>query len=106
MPADLPALGRLGAVLVRVHHAIHPDLFIAPAPQTEPAYAAFLDTQLRDPDVLLLVAELDGAVVGYAYAAVEGHDDMSLRGPTGVLHDLIVDPTARTASARVGARTP
>jgi ribosomal protein S18 acetylase RimI-like enzyme len=34
-------------------------------------------------------------VIGYAYAAVQGYDYMSLRGPAGVLHDLIVEPQHR-----------
>ena len=34
-------------------------------------------------------------MIGYAYAAVESYDYMALRGPAGVLHDLIVDPEHR-----------
>jgi ribosomal protein S18 acetylase RimI-like enzyme len=34
-------------------------------------------------------------VVGYAYAGIEGNDYMALRGPAGVLYDLVVDPTHR-----------
>jgi ribosomal protein S18 acetylase RimI-like enzyme len=34
-------------------------------------------------------------VIGYAYAAVEGYDYMSLRGPAGVLHDISVVPESR-----------
>jgi ribosomal protein S18 acetylase RimI-like enzyme len=41
------------------------------------------------------VAERDGKVLGYTYAAVEGNDYMSLRGPAGVLHDIVVDPGER-----------
>lgn len=36
-----------------------------------------------------------GNVVGYAFAAVEGYEYMALRGPAGVLHDVIVDPEHR-----------
>jgi ribosomal protein S18 acetylase RimI-like enzyme len=43
----------------------------------------------------VLVAEDDGEVLGYAYGGVEGQDYMSLRGPAGVLHDLVVDPSHR-----------
>ena len=94
-PADLPALGRLGALLVRIHHDFDPQRFIAARPGTEQGYAGFLGTQLDDPDVVVLVAERDGTVVGYTYASVEGWDYMSLRGPAGVLHDIIVDPDER-----------
>ena len=34
-------------------------------------------------------------MIGYAYAAVEGYDYMALRGPAGVLHDIIVDSECR-----------
>ena len=93
--ADLPTIGRLGALLVRTHHAFDRRRFLAPTPHTEQGYASFLGTQLADPDAVLLVAEQDGQVVGYAYAGIEGHDWMSLRGPAGVLHDLLVDPDHR-----------
>jgi ribosomal protein S18 acetylase RimI-like enzyme len=43
----------------------------------------------------VLVAEWDGEVLGYAYAGVEGTDYMSLRGPAGVLYDIVVDPAHR-----------
>lgn len=94
-PADVEALGRLGALLVRVHHDFDPDRFIAATPQTEHAYGSFLGRQLDDPDILILVAERDGEVVGYTYAGVEGNDFLSLRGPAGVLHDILVDPAYR-----------
>ena len=94
-PADLPALGRLGALLVRVHHGFDPERFIPATPRTEDGYAAFLGAQLREPDVVVLVAEREGEVLGYAYAGVEGNDYMALRGPAGVLYDLVVDPARR-----------
>ena len=94
-PADLEAIGRLGALLVRVHHDLDPDRFIAATPQTERGYGSFLGTQLDEPNIIVLVAEHGGEVVGYAYAGVEGNDYMSLRGPAGVLHDIVVDPAHR-----------
>jgi ribosomal protein S18 acetylase RimI-like enzyme len=94
-PADMPAVGRLGALLVRTHHDFDPKRFIAATQQTEHAYGSFLGTQLEDPDVIVLVADRDGKVVGYTYAGVEGNDYMSLRGPAGVLYDILVDPAHR-----------
>jgi ribosomal protein S18 acetylase RimI-like enzyme len=94
-PADLKAIGRLGALLVRMHHDLDPDRFLAATPQTEHAYGSFLGAQLAEPSIILLVAERDGEVVGYTYAGVEGTDYMSLRGPAGVLYDIVVDPTHR-----------
>ncbi len=94
-PADLKAIGRLGALLVRIHHDFDPDRFIAATPQTEHAYGSFLGTQLAEPNIVILVAERDGEVIGYAYAGVEGTDYMALRGPAGVLYDLVVDAAHR-----------
>jgi ribosomal protein S18 acetylase RimI-like enzyme len=92
---DLPELGRLGARLVEEHHAFDPQRFIEATTGTPEGYAAFLGSHLKSTDVLVLVAELDGLVVGYAFAALEGVDYLSLRGPAAVLHDLIVAPDRR-----------
>ena len=94
-PADLETIGRLGALLVRVHHDFDPERFIAATPQTEHGYASFLGTQLDRPNIIVLVAEYHGEVAGYTYAGVEGTDYMSLRGPAGVLYDIVVDPAHR-----------
>lgn len=93
--ADLPALGRLGALLVKTHHDFDPVRFIAASPGTERGYASYLATQLRNPNALVLVAEREGEVIGYTYAGVEGYDYMELRGPAGVIYDILVDPARR-----------
>jgi ribosomal protein S18 acetylase RimI-like enzyme len=92
---DLPALGRLGALLVRTHHDLDPRRFIPPGPQTEQGYGAWLVSQLGRPDGVVLVAEREGEVIGYAYAGLEGLDYMALRGPAGALYDIVVDPDRR-----------
>jgi ribosomal protein S18 acetylase RimI-like enzyme len=94
-PADLTAIGRLGALLVRTHHDFDPQRFMAATSRTEHGYGSFLGTQLDQPNIIILVAERDGQVVGYTYAGVEGNDYMSLRGPAGVLYDIVVDPADR-----------
>jgi ribosomal protein S18 acetylase RimI-like enzyme len=62
---------------------------------TAHGYGSFLGTQLDKPNVIILVAERDGEVLGYSYAGVEGNDYMSLRGPAGALYDIVVDPAFR-----------
>src|SRR2546423_3459544 len=94
-PADVTTIGRLGALLVRTHHDFDPQRFMAATPRTEQAYGSFLGTQLEEPNIVVLVAERDGEVIGYTYAGVEGSDYMSLRGPAGVLYDVVVDPAHR-----------
>ena len=91
----MPAVGRLGAMLVRLHHDFDPQRFMPASAGTEHGYGSFLGSQLDDPDVIVLVAERDGQVIGYTYAGVEGVDYMSLRGPAGVLYDIVVDPAHR-----------
>ena len=93
--ADLPAVGRLGALLVRMHHDFDPLRFLPATPHTEQGYASFLGTQLDVRDVIVLVAEGSGELLGYTYAGLEGIDYMSLRGPAGVLYDIVVDPAHR-----------
>jgi ribosomal protein S18 acetylase RimI-like enzyme len=94
-PADARAIGRLGALLVRTHHDFDPQRFLAATASTEDGYGSFLRSQLREPNIIVLVAEREGAVLGYTYAGIEGVDYMSLRGPAGVLYDIVVDPAER-----------
>jgi ribosomal protein S18 acetylase RimI-like enzyme len=99
---DLPALGRLGALLVRVHHQFDPPRFMAPGPSIEEGYAWFLGSQLDDPDVVVYVAERAGVVVGYVYAGIEPKSWKELREEAGFVHDVVVDPGARGAG--IGGR--
>lgn len=93
--ADLPTVGRLGALLVKTHHDFDQKRFIAATPQTPAGYASFLGSQLEEPKIVVLVALQGEQVIGYTYAGVEGRDYMSLRGPAGVLYDIVVDPERR-----------
>ena len=94
-PADLARIGKLGALLVRAHHDFDPQRFLAATSKTETGYGSFLGSQLDKPNVVILVAERGGEAIGYTYAGVEGTDYMSLRGPAGVLYDIVVDPEHR-----------
>ena len=94
-PTDVSTIGRLGALLVREHHDFDPQRFIAATSQTEKSYGWFLGTQLEEPNIVILVAERDGEVIGYTYSGVEGTDYMALRGPAGVMYDIVVDPANR-----------
>ena len=93
--ADVRAMGRLGALLVRAHHEFDAARFIAATPQTEHGYGSYLGSQLDNRDIIILVAEHAGEVLGYTFAGVEGYDYMELRGPAGVLYDIVVDPAHR-----------
>ena len=88
-------MGRLGAMLVNEHHRFDPRRFIQPLPQLPKRYGEFLVSRIGRPEMVVLVAEDDGDVVGYCYAGMEGNDYMALRGPAGVIYDLVVDPADR-----------
>jgi ribosomal protein S18 acetylase RimI-like enzyme len=94
-PNDVDVLGGLGASLVRLHHDLDPKRFISATSGTPEGYGWFLGTQIKEQDAIVLVAELGGEVVGYTYSGIEGNDWMSLRGPAGLLHDIVVDPAHR-----------
>ena len=94
-PADLDALGGLGALLMRTHYAFDPQRFLAPGDDAAGGYAWFLETQLREPDVVILVAEDNERVVGYVYAGLEPLSWKELRGPAGFIHDIVVEEQAR-----------
>ncbi|SRR6266542_1458427 len=93
--ADLPALGRLGALLLRTHYAFDRDRFMAPGNDPEEGYAWFLGTQLRRPDVAVFVAERNGEVLGYVYAGIEPQSWKELREEAGFIHDVVVDEAGR-----------
>ncbi|WP_084583323.1 GNAT family N-acetyltransferase [Sphingomonas azotifigens] len=93
--ADREQLGQLGAQMVTVHHGFDAHRFIAPTAETPAIYGAFLVQQLGKPHVVLRVVAHGPAVLGYVYAGVEGSDYMALRGPAGVIYDLIVAPGRR-----------
>jgi ribosomal protein S18 acetylase RimI-like enzyme len=92
---DEKALGRLGAMLVEEHYRFDPLRFLEPRPDLPARYGEFLLSRHKQPDNVVLVAERDGAIVGYIFGATEGFDYMSLRGPAGVIYDLLVDPRHR-----------
>jgi ribosomal protein S18 acetylase RimI-like enzyme len=93
--ADLPELGRLGALLMRVHYDFDPQRFMAPGRDPERGYAWFLGTQLAREDAAVLVAEADGAILGYVYVGIEPQSWKELRDEAGYVHDVVVDPDRR-----------
>ena len=88
---DLPALGRLGARLVKAHHGFDRERFMKPADDIEEGYAWFLGTQLQVPNVVVLVATAGDVVVGYVYAGIEPQSWKELRDEAGFIHDVVVD---------------
>lgn len=97
--SDLPALGRLGATLMQAHYDFDRRRFIEPHAGAAEGYAAFLGSQLRDRDALVLVAERAGRVAGYIYAALEPKSWKELREAAGFIHDVVVEEKSRRSGA-------
>jgi GNAT superfamily N-acetyltransferase len=87
---DLEAVGRLGAMLIQTHHAFDPQRFLAPFEGVEQGYADFLRHEAESPDACVFVAEREGKIIGYVYAALEPLSWKELRGPAGFIHDVAV----------------
>jgi ribosomal protein S18 acetylase RimI-like enzyme len=104
--ADAPALGHLGALLLRAHHQFDQQRFMAPGRNPEAGYGSFLRSQLNDDDVAVFVAEREGEVIGYVYAGLEPRSWKELREACGFIHDVAVLETGRrlgVASALIDA---
>ena len=99
--ADVAALGKLGALLMRAHYGFDARRFMDPGVDPESGYAWFLGTQLREPDVAVFVAEQGDEVVGYVYAGIEPQSWKELREEAGFIHDVVVDERGR----RMGVAT-
>lgn len=96
---DLPMLGRLGASLMHAHYAFDDRRFLVPGNDAEAGYAWFLGTQLDSADVVILVAERDGQIVGYVYAGIEPLSWKELRDEAGFIHDVVVEEHGRRSGA-------
>jgi len=94
-PRDMPALGRLGKMLITTHYQFDRKRFLAPIEGTEAGYAAYLGHLLDSDDDCIFVADQDGEIVGYVWADLEPMSWKELRGPAGFVQDLIVVEGAR-----------
>jgi ribosomal protein S18 acetylase RimI-like enzyme len=96
--ADLDVVGRLAGKLVRMHYDLDPRRFIH-LENPEPGYAKWLGQEMKSDAVVLIVAEIDGQVIGYVYARKEGRNYNDLLDAHGKLHDVYVDESARGKGA-------
>jgi ribosomal protein S18 acetylase RimI-like enzyme len=94
LPADLGRISRLAGELVRLHHRFDAKRFML-IDNVESGYEWFFRRELANRDVVILAAETDGEVVGYAYGRLEQRDWNALLDAHGAVHDIFVDPTAR-----------
>jgi ribosomal protein S18 acetylase RimI-like enzyme len=83
---------------VRLHHRLDPPRFLLIEP-VEDGYQWFFSREIKRKEALILVAEADDAIIGYAYATLEPRNWNDLLDACGKLNDLYVDPTARRTGA-------
>jgi len=91
---ELSAVARLAGKLVRMHHAFDAQRFFLPD-RVEEGYAWWFGREIDREDVVLLVAERAGALVGYAYGRMEERDWNQLLDACGALHDVWVEEGER-----------
>jgi ribosomal protein S18 acetylase RimI-like enzyme len=93
--SDVPSLGLLGASLLEIHYRFDQKRFMAPQSDSPQGYAWFLQSQLKEKDAVVFVAERAGAVVGYVYAGIEPTSWKELRDMAGFIHDVVVEDSSR-----------
>jgi ribosomal protein S18 acetylase RimI-like enzyme len=93
-PADLKGAAALGAELVRLHHATNPNRFFLPE-QPEEGYLFWLSKEIERAQAVVLVADIDGAIVGYAYGTIEERDWSVLVDRHGAINDVFIAASAR-----------
>ena len=91
---DRERLGELAERLVKLHHAFDPERFMGGAGIAD-GYGRWLSREAEREGAVVLVAEVEGRVVAYAYATLEARNYNDLLGPHGKLHDVFVDESAR-----------
>jgi len=93
-PEDLPAVSKLAAALVRMHHRLDPQRFMLVEP-VEDGYQWFFSREVKRKAARILVAEEEGQILGYAYATLEERNWNDLLDACGKLNDIYVDDGAR-----------
>ena len=84
----------MAAALVREHHVLDPQRFMLVEP-VEVGYRDWLAKEVTRRGAVILVAEEDLEIVGYAYGALESRNWNDLLDTCGKLHDVYVTKGAR-----------
>ena len=101
--ADAERIGDLWAAMVAYHAALDPQTF-RPAERGAERYARGILERLRDAEARVLVAEIDGAVVGYVNGVIADiTTELFLPLRCGLLADIYVQTAF--SPARLGQTT-
>lgn len=90
---DAKRVAELEMKLVRQHHDYDPARFSLIVSEVQ--MADFFGRQTKARDAAVLVAELDGEIVGIAYVAYEAKNYAGLLETAAWLHDIYIDETVR-----------
>jgi GNAT superfamily N-acetyltransferase len=92
--SELGAVARMAAALVREHHARDAQRFMLVEP-VEEGYRNWLDREIGRRGAVILVAEEEIEIVGYAYGTLETRNWGELLDACGKLNDVYVVKAAR-----------
>jgi GNAT superfamily N-acetyltransferase len=95
---DLSAVSDLAIKLVRQHQAYNERRFVN-FENLETRYFELLAEQLKCQDAVILVAEVQKRIVGYAFVRLEEESLIGISDARAWLHDIYVDEAARGLGA-------
>ena len=98
---DLDAVSLLAEQLVLLHHSWDPTRFFT-TPDIARGYHRYFGSQLKEKEVLLLTAEVDGVVAGYLFGTLESRDWAKLLDAHGAVHDVFVGAAHRRQGVAQG----
>ncbi len=93
---DLPEIVRLAIELAGQHINYDSDRFnLASFEPIQKTYVDYFSKQLKNSQTIILIAELNQTIVGYAFIRSEPKDFLELLGESVWLHDIYFSETAR-----------
>ena len=91
---EAPALGAFGVRLALQHQGYDAQHFFIFGAD-EATFTDYYAEQLLRDDVAILVAEIEGRIVGYVYTRIEPASIEALSDTSGWIHDIFLDESAR-----------
>ncbi|HZK07208.1 MAG TPA: GNAT family N-acetyltransferase [Bacteroidales bacterium] len=90
---DIEQVTNYGLILLKQHSDLDP--YFVPTDAVEEVYRDFMERSLLSEDRLLLVAEIDGKIVGYAAAEIQARSPIFRIAKNGYINDVFVEEEFR-----------
>lgn len=87
-PQDIEQLTKFGLILLKQHSDLDP--YFAPTDAVDKVYRKFLEGCLYSEDGLVLVAENNGELVGYAAGEIQARSPIFMIDKNGYINDVFV----------------